>query len=344
VHIAFVHDGPELLSLHDTRVILHKIAAAGNHDVRILYRLYSLVRRIRPEIVQTWLPQMDVLAGLVCIAARIPWVLCERCSPDAYKARLTDRFLRPRVGRRADAVIANSSGGRDVWFGMLPPDASLHVIRNALPLDELRRSLPTKFSELDLAADTQAVIFVGRLDPQKNISVLLRVAEQVVRRSNAVVLICGDGPLRPTIEANVRQVGLKNRIRILGYRSDVAGLLKIAKVFVNPSLYEGQPNSVLEAMACGCALVVSDIPAHREFLNDSLAALVPVTDAEEMTAQIIAALSGSPLSRSRAKASFELAVQWTPDSVVAEYQQVYQQAIKRRRHPAAKLPSQIDRK
>lgn len=272
---------------------------------------------------------MDIVGGLVSMASGISWLVAERSGPEAYATRLKDRFIRPLVGRRVRAVIANSEGGRDVWRQAARRGVPVTVIRNTLPLDEIHATKATPLSDVGVSSSTPVVIFVGRLTPEKNIDVLRDVAQRVVSRSTAVVLICGDGPLRQMLEDSVRSSQLDDRIKLLGYRSDVAGLLKSARVFVSTSSFEGNPNAVLEAMACRVSLVVSDISAHREFLDESSAALVSVTDRERFAREIIDAVNGSPESRGRTANAFARVSMLTPATAARQYVDVYQQVLEK---------------
>ena len=84
--------------------------------------------------------------------------------------------------------------------------------------------------------------------------------------------------MRAAVEAAVAGLGLADRVRLVGFVPDAWAWMKRASVLVSPSLFEGHPNVVLEAAACGCPLVVSDIPAHREFLDGENAVLVDTGD------------------------------------------------------------------
>jgi glycosyltransferase involved in cell wall biosynthesis len=172
------------------------------------------------------------------------------------------------------------------------------------------------------------VIFVGRLATQKNIALLLAVAAEVCHRSNAVFLICGDGPLRAEAEEAARSSQASERIRFLGQRNDVWGLMKASHAFVSTSLYEGQPNAVLEAMVCGCPLVVSDIPTHREFLGPATAAIVPLVK-EEFVRAVLEALRRTPDVLARAKEAKRQAERHQSGSAALDYEMIYTEAALR---------------
>ena len=90
-----------------------------------------------------------------------------------------------------------------------------------------------------------------------------------------VGILCGEGPQRSELEVMRHKLGLDADVHFTGHlpAASVWALMKKASVFVSLSAYEGCPNTVMEAMACGCPLVLSDIPAHREILDESVCAL-----------------------------------------------------------------------
>ena len=142
VHVAYVGDGVHLETLKDSGVELHRIPAKGNHDFTIVSTLWSLFSRERPDVVHTWLPQMDVVGGIIALTRRTPWVLSERSSANAYTSRLKESVLRRQLGRWADAVVANSDAGSALWSGILRRGARTHVVRNTAPLRAIANVQP----------------------------------------------------------------------------------------------------------------------------------------------------------------------------------------------------------
>ncbi len=116
-------------------------------------------------------------------------------------------------------------------------------------------------AELSIPNNTFVIGHVGRFAGQKNHSFLVDIFAEAVRRDPRVLLLLiGDGPLRKTIEAKAKRMGLAAQVRFLGVRQDVARLMRGAMdVFVLPSTYEGLGLVLIEAQASGLACVVSDV-------------------------------------------------------------------------------------
>ena len=102
-------------------------------------------------------------------------------------------------------------------------------------------------------------------------------------------------------------------------------MLRRADVFVSLSRFEGFPNAVQEAMACETPLVVSDIPAHREFLDDSAARLVAGEDAGTVAAAIVDCLRCRDAARARAAEALRRTARWSPENVAAQYDALYRE-------------------
>jgi glycosyltransferase involved in cell wall biosynthesis len=114
------------------------------------------------------------------------------------------------------------------------------------------------------------ILFVGRLHEQKNVAMLLRVLADLRERTTTPmhVDIVGDGPLRKQLANLAQSLGLSPQVvwhRWCG-KEQVASMYRRASCFVNPSFYEGMPNTVLEAMASGLPVVASDIGGHSELV------------------------------------------------------------------------------
>jgi glycosyltransferase involved in cell wall biosynthesis len=265
---------------------------------------------------------MDVLGGLAAKMAGVPFVLSERSSAMAYPGTWKDQ-LRERIGRFAAAIIANSIGGMDYWRSRAT-NVRLQLIRNGIPMDRIQSVVAGDVKELGLSSQAEIIVFAGRLSPEKNLPTLIAAVEKVLRRrQDAVFLIFGEGPLRGLLEKRTKESAFSRRIRWLGYAPDLWRWIKSARIFVSVSQFEGNPNAVLEAMAIGCPLVVSDIPAHREILDESSARFCG-TDEEEVAAAIGEVLADPPSASARAAAARSRAQDWSIEVAARQYLRLYE--------------------
>ena len=142
--------------------------------------------------------------------------------------------------------------------------------------------------------DELVIGHVGRFNPQKNHPFLLDVFAALLKKeSDAVLLLVGGGDDMPEIQAKAEALGITERVRFLGVRSDVADLIQAMDVFVFPSLYEGLGIAVVEAQAAGLPCVVSDTIPHEAYLTD-LVDSEKLSAPEEKWAEKILALRAVP--------------------------------------------------
>jgi glycosyltransferase involved in cell wall biosynthesis len=328
VHVAFLHGGSNLHRLEGGGVALHRIRSRGNHDPGILLRLGGLIRRIRPDLLQTWILNMDVLAGVAARMTGTPLILREPSCVSAYP-RTVKTHLREWIGKRADAIIANSDGGASYWRALGGP-AALHVIPNGIPLDFLGNFQPASLSGLGVPPDRKVILYAGRFEEGKNLELLVEALSMVIADMPAVAVLAGDGPGMSSIRQSVDRRGMSQRIVLPGFVDNVWAMMKAADVFIFTSVFEGLPNVVLEAMACGCPLVVSDIPAHREFLDGRCALLVNPGAPPEIAQAIRNVLSDSAGARARAEIAKEKVARWSVTAMAAGYETTYREVLERR--------------
>ena len=287
VHVGLNHaEVSNLPLLQRSGAVIHDLGVGGRSPF-LLRHVRRLIANVRPSLVQTWLRPMDIFGGLASLSTRTPWILSERASDESYPPGLRAE-LRNVVGRRAAAVVSNSEKGRRYWT-RLAPAMKQFVVPNGLPYDEIAATAPVRVEDHGIPVERPLVLFAGRFADQKNIRVMLRAFTQVVEQTDAVCVLAGQGPLEPLVRDAVN--AHPGRIFALGYSDQLWAWLRRADLFVSVSLFEGNPNAVLEAAAAGCPLLVSDIAEHLEFLDASSAVLVPPNAPDAIAEAIVKALA-----------------------------------------------------
>ena len=186
---------------------------------------------------------------------------------------------------------------------------------------------------LDLLPDAEAVLYVGRLAPEKELASLIGAfAAGARRRPRAVLILVGDGPSRESLEERVRQLGLRERIRFAGRQpaGKVLEWLQASDLFALVSSNEGFPCALSEAMSAGLAAVVSDIPGNVQLIDSNIHGLrVPMGDEARM-AEAIAELLGDPEARARmgAAARRRIVENYSTGRVVDRYETLFGEALR----------------
>ena len=265
--ILLYHPGPgtERLCEQAKGLDVETLAVAppsGTRDWPHLARMHHLLRHLRPSIFHahlTW--------PLRCSYGIIAAALARRPAVIATQHLLSARGVAGRVGRQrlvgacVHRYVAVSENMGRVLRTALNSEEKVQVIHNGVSLDCL--TLPTSQmpDAMPVKSDQPFVLTVARLDPQKGLAYLLSAATCV---PGAMFLVAGDGPERGALEAESRRLGLAERVRFLGHREDVPALLRRCDVFVLPSLFEGLPVSVLEAMGAAKPVVATAISGTDE--------------------------------------------------------------------------------
>jgi len=184
-------------------------------------------------------------------------------------------------------------------------------------------------SDLGIPPGVPTILWVGRLDVVKGIDVLLHALHSVRQRIDVHLLLAGDGPYRATLEPLAAALGLSDRVHFLGVRDDVLALLHSTDVFAFPSRTEGLPNALLEAMACGCAIVTTDVPGCRDLIVHGHAGLlVPPDNANRLSEALLQLLrDGAVAQRLGANAQREVRAHWQFDQTLDAYEAVYRQTM-----------------
>ena len=182
------------------------------------------------------------------------------------------------------------------------PGNKIQVVHNGIPVEQYRRPAKQELRMRLAGNECRKIVFTpARLHAQKGQRFLLQAATLV---PDAVFVLAGDGPDREELEIQARSLGLGDRVRFLGYRRDIADLLATCDVFVLPSLYEGLPLSILEAMAAGRPVISSAIGGSNEVVrNGDTGLLVPPGNPAELARAINLVLGNPDLGQRLARAA-----------------------------------------
>jgi glycosyltransferase involved in cell wall biosynthesis len=255
--------------------------------------LRRTIRKIKPDAVLSFLTQTNILTVLATRGLATHTAISERNDPRLQRHRPRVEFMRRIVYPWADVVTANSKGALDALQAFVPEEK----------LAFLPNPLADQPSSETFAFAAPTVITVGRLVEQKGIDVLLAAWAKVAASLPGWRLaLVGDGPLADELKEQARNLGVEDSVDWVGHVSDPFPLLRGAKLFVMTSRFEGTPNALLEAMACGLPAVVSDAsPGPCELIgtDESRAGrIVPVEDANA-TADAILRLARDDTLRRR---------------------------------------------
>jgi glycosyltransferase involved in cell wall biosynthesis len=205
------------------------------------------------------------------------------------------------------------------------------VVRNGIPLTHFHRAAnPALRAALTKKPELPVVLTTARLDAQKGHRYLIEAAARVPK---ATFVFAGEGPERGALEAYAHMLGVDDRVVFLGYRKDIPDLLASCDLFVLPSLYEGFPLSILEAMAAGKPVIASAAGGSDEaIVHEETGLLVPQADAASLTRTIQRVLSDPALALRLAAAGKARAYEeFSIETMVQRVTDVYHELLASRR-------------
>lgn len=308
----------------------------GRPTFRALRDLVQLLRRERPQLLQTWLYHADLLGTLAAPLARVPLLAWNIRSSDMdlshYRrlSRLT-RAACARLSARPQVVIVNSETGRRYHqqLGYRPREWAF--IPNGIDLDEFSPN-PTHRAavraELGLAPDTPLIGLIARRDPMKDHATFFQAAALLSRdRPDAHFLLAGRGitPDDPTLARLLAATGLTGRAHLLGERRDIPRLTAALDLATSSSAYgEGFPNVIGEAMACAVPCAATAVGDSARLIGDT-GPIVPPRDPAALATAWSTLLALPPLDRATLghRARQRIADHFALPTIIHRYEHLY---------------------
>ena len=301
------------------------------------YKLALLIRRRQPDII---LAQDFYASAIVLIAKQY---LPERLKIIGSLHNQYSHFLQTvehgdlyaamirRYFNQADRIIAVSQGiAQDLSenFGVRPE--LIAVIPNPVDLNQIRTLAKEPITEHRwFSEEIPICLFVGRLTAQKGVEYLLQAMALARPLKKFRCVIIGDGEKRSELEALVEQLKLTEEIAFLGRQSNPFKFMHRATCLVLPSIVEGLPYVIPEAMACGCPILATDCaPGVRELLGkDERGLLVPPKDPAALAEALLKLLFNSELRQALQERGLQYVQEFSAEKIVKQYEELIQTVL-----------------
>ena len=310
---------------------IHAYQRQSKLDVGIFRELRRVMREFRPDVVHVWLPAVITVPAMLAAALEgVPSVFSYRCAMQFWAWPQVPEFL--AMLALANKVVTNNpiehSGALFRWAYHA---RSGEEIDNAVNPAEI-------FPDLVALSDraSRVILFVGRIEAQKNWPCLLRAFALLQKTSGHELQICGRGDQQAQCVAMIDELGLGSAVQMLGHRNDIPALMRAADVVVLPSFYEGTPNVALEACAAGVPLVLSDIEPHAPFREAGAARLFDPTSPEALASAIEDVFRDPAATRTAQAQGQKLVEHRSPEIMASHYRQAYLDSIRRGRRKVSK--------
>jgi glycosyltransferase involved in cell wall biosynthesis len=288
--------------LEEQHIPVHSLdMQRGVADVRAIFRLRSLIRDFRPDVVHCHMFHANLLGRITRLFCRMPALVStahnfretsEQDGPTWHK-ELLYRITDPLADKTT--IICNAAFERYVRVGAVPRK-KFQMIPNGIDTDHFTPSKNRrKIAREALGIGSEFVwLAVGRLVKQKDYPTLFRALE-LVKHEQFVVLLAGNGPLEKELREECKMRGLEGQVRFCGAREDILDLYNAADAFVMSSEFEGLSAALLEAASTGLPAVVTDVGGNADVVRNEITGyVVPPAAPKELAAAMHQLMALSP--------------------------------------------------
>ena len=288
-------------------------------------RLVRELRRFQPAILQTFLFHANLAGRLAARMAGIGAVISGiRVAEKRSRIPLAiDRWTNWLV--KTNVCVSQAVADFSISQARLP-SKKIVVIPNGVDAAMFASARPADLSAFGITPESRVFVSIGRLDPQKGFDDLIKAAALVIpSHPQAHFLIVGEGPERDRLSRLIDEMNMAAHVHLAGWRADVAELLAASYALVLPSLWEGMPNVVLEAMASALPVVGTRVEGMSEMvIEGQTGLLVPPRDAHALAAAVETLLANPQSARAMGSLGQKrVAAEFTWEQMAARYEELY---------------------
>ena len=305
------------------------VGEAMRYNLQRVRGLRRELRRLRLQAVISFVDEPNVLTLMASIGLGIPVIVSERIDPRHYTVGAAWNVLRSLLYRRADALVVQSNALRN-WAHSFVREGNVHVIPNPVNprLNGSKYHSISRGSGLTVAA-------MGRLTRQKGFDLLLRAFHLAAKKHDGwSLIILGEGEERPSLEALTNELGLSRRVSMPGLVQESGRILNGVDLFVLSSQYEGFPNALLEAMACGVAVISTDCNSGpREIIRDGVdGVLVPPDNVEALASAMDRLMANQPERQRLGARAVEVTERFSIGTIMKKWEDLLMQTSRYQIH------------
>ncbi|WP_162562487.1 glycosyltransferase family 4 protein [Salinigranum rubrum] len=276
--------------------LTEKIGLQSQFSIEAPFYLRQLIKRFDPDVIHLhnrfFFTTVSSTVAQATLRSAVPTVttlhlgdISNITGLSGYIARLFEQTVGRIMIRRSDRIIAVSEAVAEYSYSLGGVPERTNVIPNGVDTE--------RFHPNPERTGSNSILFVGRLVQNKGPQTLIDAMPMVLRSvPDADLKIVGTGPMENTLKARTEELGIQESVRFVGYVQSVAEAMRSADVFCRPSLSEGMPLTVLEAMASGLPAVVTPVAGVPEIVtHGETGVLVPPKNPAELSEAIVDLLS-----------------------------------------------------
>jgi glycosyltransferase involved in cell wall biosynthesis len=304
----------------------------GKFDPTTLLALVNIIRSDRIDLVHLHGYGSSDFGRLAARLTGIPAVIHEHFVDPAIPSyqRIADRHL----ARFTDMGVGVSNSVVDfLERERHVPRDRLRMVPNGAPLSDYQPTSEAEAADmreqLQIPSDRPVIGTIGRLNAQKGVTYLIKAVKLLIENGQRVtLLVVGDGDLREALEGEARELGIADHVIFTGFSSDTRSLQTIFDIQAFPSLFEGTPLTLFEAMSMARPIVSTGVDGLGEVLVDGeTALLIPARDPPALAQAIVRLLEQPELSRRLANAAKEASKAYDIQQAVDSLQAIYREVL-----------------
>lgn len=309
---------------HVLRVPLLKYSERKGLLYNSFLRIKRLITHLRKDKVDAYVVMLPVTTILLL---RLSWITkskiiaAERVDPSNYPSGKQKQLK--SLAPKADGWVFQTEEER-AWYGETTCNAKVRIISNAINPDFIR--------EPYRGERKKTIVTAGRLTEQKNHKLLIQAFAKISPHfPNYQLVILGDGPLKDQLMSAIEELGVKERVLLPGYTTNIGDKIKDASLFALSSDFEGMPNALMEAMALGLPCISTDCDGGgARFLieNEKNGLLVPKGDVDALADAMKRMLSDREFTEQCGQEAHKICERLAPEKIYGEWEQFIKEVVK----------------
>jgi len=323
VHIMTSHDGGLPHFHKEKEFFVHRIAFPRNGTIGIILfwaKIFLEIKKVRPDVVHAQALNTGVPALFAMKCFKIPYIVWGRGSDVYIPVRFGDT-LNQLILKNASAILALTNDMKTKINSFYSRE--IHVVPNGI---DIKQSNPTSRST-EVKGRSKSIVFVGRLHQVKGVQYLLTAMKQIHEEiPDTRLILVGDGEERERLQRMVDDYKLDRCVEFVGRvpHEKIPEYLLLADIFVLPSLSEGFPVTILEAMSCGLPIVASRVGGIPDILEDGVNGyMVEAKSSDELAERLTALLKNDEMRMKISNNNLQEVRRYSWESVTMTVESIY---------------------
>lgn len=299
---------------------------------------FSIIKSFKPDILQSFLFFDNILARIFGKFMSIPVIISGQRNVEIHRSQLRnfiDRVTLPL----ADYIVSNSKAGKQILVNREKIDEKkIEVIYNGIDIQDFNKKQKAELADLftseSFFSNKFIVGFIGSLTQQKGLNVLFEAAAELKEKSlNIILVLIGEGKRKQELEQLTKELGIEDIVYFTGYKDMGWKFMRLFDVLVSPSLWEGMPNVVIEAMAQGIIVVATNVGGIPELIEEGKDGFLVESKNIHALVDKISYIFNLPEEKRieiRENAQKKIIKNYSIEKMVREYESLYQDLLQNR--------------